>query len=47
MEPKLDVPLHYRTAGEGPPLLLIHGAAEDVGHADPAGRGVRRPRATG
>lgn len=23
--------LHHRTAGEGPPLLLIHGAAEDVG----------------
>jgi pimeloyl-ACP methyl ester carboxylesterase len=22
--------LHHRTAGEGPPLLLIHGAAEDV-----------------
>jgi pimeloyl-ACP methyl ester carboxylesterase len=23
--------LHHRTAGEGPPILLIHGAAEDVG----------------
>jgi pimeloyl-ACP methyl ester carboxylesterase len=22
--------LHHRTAGEGPPLMLIHGAAEDV-----------------
>jgi pimeloyl-ACP methyl ester carboxylesterase len=30
-EPAVTGPLHYRTAGDGPSLLLIHGAAEDVG----------------
>jgi pimeloyl-ACP methyl ester carboxylesterase len=29
------VPLHYRTAGDGPPLLLIHGAAEDAAMLTP------------
>ena len=47
-------PLHVRTAGEGPPLLLIHGAAEDAAMLTPqaeafAARGrrvdlVRPPR---
>lgn len=27
--------LHYRTAGDGPPLLLIHGGAEDIGMLTP------------
>jgi pimeloyl-ACP methyl ester carboxylesterase len=40
------MPLHHRTAGEGPPLLLIHGAAEDAAMLAPqaealAARGYR------
>ena len=42
----MDAPLHVRTAGEGPPLLLIHGAAEDAAMLTPqaeafAARGQR------
>ena len=31
----MDTPLHVRTAGAGPPLLLIHGAAEDAAMLTP------------
>jgi pimeloyl-ACP methyl ester carboxylesterase len=31
----MGLALHHRTAGEGPPLLLIHGAAEDAAMLTP------------
>jgi hypothetical protein len=38
--------LSFRVAGTGPPVLLVHGGAEDLGMLSPAGRGVRRARPT-